>query len=455
MSTTVTGDPAGPTPRTLHQSFKQQRKSMLAVVCGNFLEWFDWTIYALLATYLAANFFNQNDPQSALLSTLAVFAGGFLARPLGGLVFGRVADKFGRKASLIACMLLMGTGSLLIAVLPTYGTIGVWASLLLFLARFTQGLAHGGESGTAFTYLAEIAPANKRGLWGSAIMMTMLLGVMAATALSILLTTVFTEEEMISYGWRVGFAVGAVLAIFALYLRRSAAESGFFEEAKAAAGTAAARVITRRQLIIIAARILALSLLTNVLYYTWVNFASSFAISGKGMDPNGAYIATFGAQLLAFVALPFWGRLSDRIGRRKQLNLWAIAVIVVVFPMNWILTAEPWTLFVSQGLALLVWGIQSSIHSTIMSEQSPTEARATSVGIWTSVGAALSGGTAPYLYTWLNSMDMGWVFSAYIIVLAVVTLIAVRFIPETAGIEMDRIPLPGEGTAPATPTTKH
>lgn len=140
------------------------------------------------------------------------------------------------------------------------------------------------------------------------------------------------------------------------------------------------------------------------------------------------------------------GWLSDKIGRRKQLTIWAVAVIVVVFPISAILTSEPWTLFVSQGISLLVWAIQSSIHSTIMAEQAPTEARATSVGIWTSVGAAISGGTAPYLYTWLNSMQLGWVFSLYIVVLAVATLVTIRFIPETVGLEMSEIPLPGDDT---------
>jgi len=442
MSTLHTGRDDAAVPQRARLLPTAQRKSLIAVVAGNFLEWFDWTLYALLTTYLAANFFNTGDPQSAVLSTLAVFAGGFLARPLGGLIFGVVGDKLGRKASLVICMLLMGAGSLMIALIPSYDSIGVWASVLLLTARLAQGIAHGGESGNAYTYLAEIAPAKKRGLWGSSIMMTMLLGIMAATALSILLTSVFPKAEMLEYGWRYAFAAGALLAIFALYLRSQAAESGFFVEAKATHGSA--RTVTKRQLTIIAVRILMLSLLTNVLYYTWVSFASSFAISGKGMDPNGAYIATFAAQTLAFIALPFMGWLSDRIGRRRQLTIWAVAVIVVVFPISAILTSEPWTLFVSQGISLLVWAIQSSIHSTIMAEQAPTEARATSVGIWTSVGAALSGGTAPYLYTWLSSMQLGWVFSLYIVVLAIATLVTIRFIPETAGIEMNEIPLPGE-----------
>ena len=294
MSTLHTGRDDAAVPQRARLLPTAQRKSLIAVVAGNFLEWFDWTLYALLTTYLAANFFNTGDPQSAVLSTLAVFAGGFLARPLGGLIFGVVGDKLGRKASLVICMLLMGAGSLMIALIPSYDSIGVWASVLLLTARLAQGIAHGGESGNAYTYLAEIAPAKKRGLWGSSIMMTMLLGIMAATALSILLTSVFPKAEMLEYGWRYAFAAGALLAIFALYLRSQAAESGFFVEAKATHGSA--RTVTKRQLTIIAVRILMLSLLTNVLYYTWVSFASSFTISGKGMDPNGAYIATFAAQ---------------------------------------------------------------------------------------------------------------------------------------------------------------
>ncbi|WP_200890946.1 hypothetical protein [Arthrobacter sp. SPG23] len=194
------------------------------------------------------------------------------------------------------------------------------------------------------------------GLWGSNIIMTMLLGIMAATGLSILLTSVFPKADMLAFGWRYAFGAGALLAIFALYLRSQAVESGFFEEAKEHHGTA--RTVTKRQLTIIAVRILMLSLLTNVLYYTWVSFASSFAISGKGMDPNAAYIATF---------------------------------------------------------------------------------------------AAVPGGTAPYLHTWLSSVQLGWVFSLYIVVLAIATLVTIRFIPETAGIEMNEIPLPGEEAAAGEP----
>lgn len=429
-------------------SKKQRRISFFAAISGNFLEWFDWTIYAVFTTYIASNFFHSGDDASAVLLTLGVFAGGFLARPIGGLVFGRIGDNLGRKPALFLAMLLMGVGSGIIALMPTYEAIGVWASVGLFLARLLQGLAHGGESGNAYTYLAEIAPKNKRGLWGSSIMVTITIGVMAATGLAAILTSVLPEDAMDSWGWRIAFGIGAVLALFALLVRRKAEESEIFEEGKMSDAQSTAPRASRRQLAVIALRIVLLSALTMVLYYSWVSFFSAYAISSKGMAEQGAFIASLGAQAIAIVVLPLWGAFSDRIGRKRQLKLWSLAVMVIVFPVSLILTDEPWSLFVAQSIALIVWAMQASIHSTVLAEQAPTEARSTSVGVWSSVGAALTGGTAPYLNTWLTSINLEWVFSVYIIALAILTLITLRFTPETAFTSMDEIPLPGEDETP-------
>lgn len=426
---------------------REKTKSLFAVVAGNFLEWFDWTVYAVFTPYIAAKFFDNSDPTSAVLATLGVFAGGFLARPLGGYVFGRIGDKHGRKIALVLAMITMGIGSLIIALMPSYETIGIIASLGLFLARLLQGLAHGGESGNAYTYLAEIAPKERRGLWGSSIMFTATLGVMVATGLGALLTSTLPEQAMADWGWRVAFFIGFILAIFALFIRKEASESEYFKEAKAEENATAPRPATKRQISIIAVRIVMLSLLTQVLYYTWMSFFASYAISSKGMDENGAYLASLGAQLIALIVLPLWGALSDKIGRKKQLAYWALAVMVIVFPISWVLTDEPWTLFVAQGGALIVWAMQASIHPTILAEQAPTTARSTSVGVWSSVGAALAGGTAPYLNTWLTANDLGWVFSVYIIVLGVATLVTLKFIPDITGLEMDKIPLPNDPQA--------
>ena len=427
-------------------------RSFAAVVSGNFLEWFDWTVYAVFTPYIAANFFDPGNPTSAVLNTLAIFAVGFLARPLGGYLLGRFGDLRGRKSALVVAMTMMAIGSLLIAILPTFEQVGVWASLFLLVARLLQGLAHGGESGNSYSYLAEIAPKDKRGLWGSSIMFTITLGVMAATALGAGLTSVIPEESMDAWGWRIPFIIGGVLALFALYLRRAADESPFFEAVQRDREMRTARPVSRHQLTIIAVRILALGILTQVLYYTWMSFFSSYAISAKGMDKNGAYVASLCAQIVALIALPLWGAFSDRVGRRRTYYLWAGAVIVVVLPISRILTDQPWSLFLAQSIALIVWAMQASIHSTVMAEQAPTEARSTSVGIWTSVAAAATGGTAPYLNTWLTLNDKSWIFSAYIIGLAVITLVALRWVPETAGLEMDEIPLPGEPTPMPMPT---
>jgi MHS family alpha-ketoglutarate permease-like MFS transporter len=423
-------------------TMRERLRSLVAVVCGNYLEWFDWTMYVVFTPYIAATFFDPTDRTSAVLATLAVFAVAFAARPLGGYLLGRLADRKGRKTALVVAMLMMAFGSLAIAILPGYETLGALASVILFLVRVSQGIAHGGESASAYTYLAEIAPKNRRGLWGSTIMMTVTLGVISATGLGAIMTSLLTAEQMGSWGWRVPFILGALLAVLALWIRRSARESSVFEEE--ATEVKAPRVITRRQVTIISVRLIALGVLTQVLYYTWVSFYAAYAINAKGMEAKGAYLASLGAQLIALVVLPFMGYLSDRIGRRRSYVIWSLAVIAVVFPTSAMLTDAPVSLFMAQTICLIVWAIQSSIHSTVMAEQAPTEIRATSVGVFSSVAAALTGGTAPYLNTWLTGMGYQWMFSVYIIVLAVITLIAVRYMPETAGLGMDEVPLPGE-----------
>ena len=245
---------------------------------GNALEWFDWTLYGTFSAYLAMNLFDPSDPTSALLATLAVFAGGFLARPVGGWLFGRIGDRYGRKFTLVLTMCLLALTSLAIAVLPTYGQAGVWASVLLFLCRLTQGLAHGGESGVAYTYVAEIAPAKRRGLWSSSVFVSVTVGVMAATGLAALLTSWLGKDAMQAWGWRVGFAVGALLGIYALFLRRSASESDVFEHRAEPAGGVK---VSRRQALLIVRNIIMIAAASNATYYTWVTFAPATAIATR------------------------------------------------------------------------------------------------------------------------------------------------------------------------------
>lgn len=422
-------------PATLSAS--SRRRSLRAAAVGNALEWFDWTLYGTFSVYLAANLFNSDNPTSALLSTLAVFAGGFVARPLGGWLFGLVGDRKGRKFTLVTTMSLLALTSLLIALVPTYEQVGPLASVLLLVLRLAQGLAHGGESGVSYTYVAEIAPPDRRGLWSSSVFVSVTIGVMAATALAAGLTAAIGKEDMQSWGWRIGFAVGGLLGIYALFLRRNAAESDVFEES--APATAETPPIGTRTFLAIGARIVMIAAASNATYYTWVTFAPATAIATKGMDPNGAYVASLLAQLACILWLPVCGMMADRWGRRPMLAIYGVGVFVVVIPINLILGSAPWTLFVSQLLGLLVWSLLAAMFPALLAEQVPTAARARGVGLVSSLSVAIFGGTAPYLNTWLASIDKSWIYSVYVMGLGLLAVFAAAIIRETAKVPLQQI----------------
>lgn len=417
---------------------RKQLKSLRVAAIGNALEWFDWTLYGMFSVYLSMNLFNKEDPTSALLSTLLAFAGGFIARPIGGWVFGRFGDVYGRKNAMVITMCLVALGSLGIAILPTYDSVGAWASVLLFMLRLLQGLAHGGETGVSFTYVAEIAPAKSRGFWSSAVYISVLTGVIAATGVAALLTSVLSAEAMNEWGWRIGFALGGVLGLYALILRRGASESHAFEKAQAAGAVAERPRMTGHQIWIIARNIVMISAVVNAAYYTWVTFAASNAIS-QGMDPSGAYRATLLAQIICLGWLPVAGWLADKVGRRAMVMAFGLGVVIISFPVSWMVTDAPWTLFVAQLICLFVWGILAGMYPALVSEQVPTHARATSVGWITSTAAAIFGGTAPYLYAWLNAHDAGWVYNAYLVVLGLISAFGGYLIKETAGKPIEEI----------------
>jgi MHS family alpha-ketoglutarate permease-like MFS transporter len=433
----VAPGPAGTRAVDGRHTLAERKRSLKAAAVGNILEWYDWTIYGTFSVYLAANFFSRSDPTSALLSTLAIFAGGFLARPIGGFVFGRLADGKGRRLALVTTMVLLAAASLGIALLPTYAEIGSWASLALFLMRVIQGFAHGGESGVSYVYVAEIAPKEKRGLWASSVYVSVILGVMLATGVAAALSASLSSEDMNTWGWRVGFGIGAVLGIYALFMRRKAVETEAFstmhkQQEKGEQG----RPLCKGEIARFTVRVIALNAAMNVWYYVWVAFAPAMVIAIHKMDAKGAYAASLCAQALTLLFLPVFGAMSDRIGRRRTMIIFASLVAVMVIPIQMILTNEPWTLFVAQALGLVIWTIGVAHYPALMAELVPGRVRGVGVGILTSLAVGLFGGTAPYLNTWTQSIGASWLFQAYIIVLAVITILAALLMKETAGSEL-------------------
>ena len=434
MDSTIRLEAAPPRQQQPRPDQGSKRRSMLASTVGNVLEWYEWSAYAVFAPFIAAAMFDSKDPVSALLSTLAVFAVGFLMRPLGGIVFGRIADKRGRKFVLITTMLIMAGGSLLIGLMPTYGQVGIWASVLLLLARVAQGFAHGGESATANTYIAEIAPPAKRGQWGSIVFVAIFGGSVLAYVVGGGVTSILGSAGVAQWGWRIPFLLGAVLALAALYLRRGMEESDVFE-AKAAAPEVAP--IPRKTVIRAVLLMIAMTSGITAAHYTWTSYASTFAITQRGMDPQTAYWASVIAQSIALITLPFWGRLSDRIGRRPLLIGFSVAMVAAQFPLMGMITSDGWTLAVAATLALCIVAIPGALLAAVLSENFPTKIRTQGIGFAYSLSVAIFGGTAPYLNALFNSWSLGWLSSIYIIVLCLATALAVFKLPETKGINLN------------------
>jgi MHS family alpha-ketoglutarate permease-like MFS transporter len=430
--------PLAPAPATGRPS---RRRALLATGVGNALEWYDWTVYAIFAPFFAARFFDAGSPVSALLSTLAVFAVGFLMRPVGGFLFGWLADRRGRKHAMVSAMMLCAAGSLLIGIVPTYATIGVGASLLLLVARCLQGLAHGGEIGSSHTYLAEVAPPRRRGLWASTMYVAITCGTLAATLLGAVLTSTVDDASMASWGWRVPFLLGAALGLFALWLRRGLAESEAFTEERS--GKQEDVEAPRRSLLSevwehrgAALRVIGLTVGGTVFFYTWAVSAPSYAISIKGVDATGALWAGVVANLVFIAALPVWGWLSDRWGRRPNGYIFGLGVVVIPFPLMALIQDRAWQLGVGMTIALIVMASSASIIPAWFAELFPTRVRASGMAIPYSIAVALTGGTAPYLQLWLGSHGLSAVFTGYVMVLGAISALTVWRTRETKGIAL-------------------
>lgn len=436
MSTTtsaaVPAAPTGsaPTPR------RERLRILLGTGVGNAIEWYDWNVYIVFAPFFAAQFFNSEDPVSALLATLAIFAVGFVMRPLGGLVFGWLADRRGRRPSMLLAIALAAAGSLMIGLSPTYASVGVVASVVLVLARLLQGLAHGGEIAASHTYITEAAPAHRRGRWASVIYVSGMGAVLVATLLGATLTGVLGDSELYAWGWRVPFIVGGVLGIAAVFLRSRLAETEAYTEVQAggeAAGTRPSLVRGMWENRGSVARVLGLTIGGTVFFYTWAIAAPAYAIGVKGMAPSAALWAGVAATALLIVLLPFAGALSDRIGRRPNFLIFALGGAALTFPLNRLIQGQAWQLLLAMSIAMVLIAFVVSMMPAALAELFPTHVRASGFAVPYSLAVAVTGGTAPYLQTWLAGRGQGDLFLGYTVVLLLVTAVTVVLTPETNG----------------------
>ncbi|RJQ81847.1 MFS transporter [Pseudonocardiaceae bacterium YIM PH 21723] len=406
------------------------REAVLAAAIGNGLEWFDWNVYAIFAVYFAPGFFPRGDPTVALLSTLAIFAVGFFFRPLGGLLLAAYADRHGRRNALTLATLIMAAGSLLIAVTPGYSSIGLAAPLLLLLARCAQGLSTGGEFSAAATYIAEIAPAGRRGLYGSVFYISVTVSTLFATLVAAVLTSVFGRDGVADWAWRLPFAFGALLGLYALYLRRRLPETEPFTRSEPVARPTV-ELLRRHPAQV--ARMVGFTLGGTIAFYTFGVYLPTYAQKAAHIPAVPALWAAVAAQLVFLLVLPLVGSLSDRIGRRPLLLGTAGGTALLAVPAFGLLNGSAWSLFLVMTAMLIVFAGYGAVSPSAKAEMFPTEVRAAGLGLPYALTVAIFGGTAPLVVESLAARGLASWFPWYIAVLCVISFGTVWSMRETSG----------------------
>lgn len=365
---------------------------------GNLVEWYDWYTYAALAIYFAPSFFPAGNDTAQLMNTAAIFAVGFFMRPIGGWVLGRYADRRGRKAALTLSVTLMCLGSLIIAATPTYATIGIAAPALLLVARLLQGFSVGGEYGTSATYMSEIAPPGSRGFYSGILYVTLIMGQLLALAvLMILQFTLLDAHQLETWGWRIPFAIGAVAALTAMYLRRNLIETEAFQKKSriAEAGELPLLMKHPREVLIV----IGLTMGGTLYFYTFTTYMQKFLVNTVGLS-KGESTLVASANLLVFMLLqPAMGALSDRFGRRPMLIVFGVLALFSTVPLLSALAQarDAWTAFFLILIALSISSLYSSISAVVKAELFPVEIRALGVGLPYAVAVSIFGGGAEFI----------------------------------------------------------
>lgn len=406
-----------PKQSTIHKTkddISWRLKAIIGGSAGNLVEWYDWYAYAAFSLYFAGVFFPESNPTVQLLNTAGIFAVGFLMRPIGGYFFGIMADKQGRKKALTWSVMLMSFGSLIIAVLPGYDSIGILAPIILLLARLLQGFSVGGEYGTSATYLSEVAQPHRRGFFSSFQYVTLIGGQLIALGLQLLLQRVFlSEAQLHAWGWRIPFFIGALLSLYVLYLRSNLYETEHFQKQNKP-GKGTLRELLKHPRAIIT--VVGLTLGGTIAFYTYTTYMQKFLVNTVGLSKAESTLLTF-CSLFIFAAIqPLFGALSDKIGRRPLLISFGVLGTILTYPLLTSLsnTHNQWFAFMHLMLALVIVSGYTSINAVVKAEIFPVEVRALGVGLPYSLTVAIFGGTAEYLALYTKNAGHESYFYIYV-----------------------------------------
>ena len=434
MSATVPV-PSSSTATPPHYTAAEKRHRVFAIMAassGNLVEWFDFYVYAFSALYFAPAFFPKADPTAQLLNTAGVFAAGFLMRPIGGWLFGRVADRLGRKTSMLISVTMMCGGSLVIACLPTYAQIGAWAPFLLLVCRLFQGLSVGGEYGTTATYMSEVALKGQRGFFSSFQYVTLIGGQLLAVLVIVVLEQLLDEAELKAWGWRIPFVIGAIAAVVALLLRRTLHETQTAEaRANKEAGSVAGLFRHHKAAFF---TVLGYTAGGSLIFYTFTTYMQKYLVNTVHLPiKTTSYVMT--CALFVYMCMqPVFGMLSDRIGRRNNMLLFgglgALCTVPIMMALQRV--QSPVMAFVLIIAALAIVSFYTSISGIVKAEMFPPEVRALGVGLAYAVANAIFGGSAEYVALGLKSLGHESAFYWYVTVMMVIAFIVSLRLPSQA-----------------------
>jgi MFS transporter, MHS family, alpha-ketoglutarate permease len=418
------------------EDFSDMRRRIKAIFIGsigNLVEWYDFYAYAAFALYFAAAFFPSSDPVVQQLNAALLFAAGFLVRPLGGWLFGYLADHHGRRGALMLSVSLMCFGSLMIAVTPTYASIGIYAPILLAVARVIQGLSLGGEYGTSATYLTEMADQRNRGFYSSFQYVTLIGGQICALLVLLILQKVFlTNDQIRAWGWRIPFFIGALLALIALYMRRTLHETSAFEAAKQVVRrTSSLRALMRypREVLLV----VGLTAGGTAAFYTYTTYMQKFLKLSVGLTDDQTTMVTLGALFFGMALQPIYGAISDRIGRKWLLIAFGVTGVLFTIPLLTTLqnVKGPFAAFLLIAAAWMIVSGYTSINAVVKAELFPTNIRAIGVGLPYALTVSIFGGTTDSVALWFKSIGHEQWFYYYLTGMIGISLVVYLFMRDT------------------------